>query len=191
MGVIIPGYHLQSPKDLPELRKRLKGSGRRKEVSSELSLTSLIDMFSVIILFLIQTFSASGEILAVNPGITLPQAYYAKMLERSPIVTITQEKVTIEGLKVGDNTDIFGKVEDTDWDLPNLKEKIASYRTMLEQLVPGVPPQGKLIIQADKGLEFVYLKRVIYALTSMGFPEIHLAVRGEARSGGESDQETE
>ncbi len=185
MGVIIPGFHLKSPKDLPALRKRLKGVGSRKELQSDLTLTSLIDMFSVVILFLIQSFSATGEILTINPAISLPQAYFAKTLERSPIVTITQDKVTIEGLKVGDNSreQIFEKIEDSDWDLPKLKEILSTYKMNLEQLIPGAIPQGKIIIQADKGLEFIYLKRVIYALSTMGFPEMHLAVRGEARGG--------
>jgi biopolymer transport protein ExbD len=183
MGVIIPGYHLKSPKDLPELRRRLKGSGSKRHLESELVLTSMIDMFSVVILFLIQSFSATGEIMAINPGISLPQAYYAKELERNPIVTVTADKVTVEGLKVGDNSAIFEKIEDSDWDLPNLKAKLDEYKQNLDQLIPGLATSGKVIIQADKGLEFVYLKRVIYALTKMGFPEMHLAVRGEARGG--------
>ena len=55
MGVKIPGFHLKSEKDLPELRKRIKGAGARKGIIEELNLTAMIDMFSVLILFLMFT----------------------------------------------------------------------------------------------------------------------------------------
>jgi len=182
MGVTIPDFHIHSEFDLKESRKRLKGHRKSKEIQAHLTLTSMIDIFSVVVLFLIQAFSATGEVFMVNQGITLPQAYNASALARSPIVTITSEKVTIEGLPVGDNTNIQDKIEESDWDLPLLRSKLESYKTFAKNLFPDVVFPGEVIIQADSGLSFVYLKRVMYSLTKLGFTNINLAVRGEGKS---------
>jgi biopolymer transport protein ExbD len=180
MGIVRPGYHLKSPKDLPEMRERLKGNSKRRSIVEELNLTSLIDMFSVLIIFLIQSFSATGEVFVAKDGITLPGAAYAKMLDRYPIVTVFSDKVVLEGFEVGDNKNINAKVEESDWNLPELGKKLSEYKQFFENVNQGAKFPGEVIVQADKGIEFLYLKRVMYSLVKLGYNNIDLAVRGEA-----------
>ncbi len=184
MGIKVPSYRLVSQWDLKHLRRRLKGSGRGKHSEEEhISLTSLIDVFSILLFFLIQSFSATGEIFFANKDIKIPTANYAKELTRSPVVTIMPDKVTIEGLKVGDNSSLQDKVEEKDWDLPLLSETMNSYKRIFEDLHPGVTFPGSIIIQADESLDFVFLKRVMFALVKSGYGDIKLAVRGEVNYG--------
>ncbi len=190
MGVIQPGYHLRSEYDLPALRSRIQGSKRRRHLDEELTLTSLIDIFAVVILFLIQSFSATGEIFMVNPGITLPQAQFAKVLDRYPIVTVQRDKVTLEGYEVGDNANLQAKIDDTDWDLPLLRGRLEAYKIAMQTIYPEAPFPGNIIIQADRGLEFLYLKRVLFSLASYGFPNAQLAVRGEVAPSADTPEET-
>jgi biopolymer transport protein ExbD len=180
MGVIIPGYHIQSRYDLRELRYRLRGSGRRKALADELTLTSLIDFFATLIIFLIQNFSATGEILMLNKDIAPPPAFHARQLERSPIVTVYKDKVILEGFQVGDNSDIEQKIEETDWELPQLQRALIDYKKFFEGIHQGTKFPPQVIIQADKGLDFLYVKRVLYTLVKIEFSNINLLVRGEA-----------
>lgn len=180
MGIKKPGYHLVSAHDLPHLRNRLKG-GARKGISAELNLTSMIDLFSVIILFLIQSFSATGEILFVNDKIKLPNASYGAELTRQPVITIQEDKVTLEGAPVGDNANINEKIEETDWELPQLVGRLTDYKKFFESVNVGAKFPGEVIVQADVKLPFLYLKRVMYTLVKNGYPNISLAVRGKAQ----------
>lgn len=180
MGVKIPEYRLTAAKDLPNLRKMLKGGGRHQSLSEELSLTSMIDMFSVIILFLIQSFSATGEVFLVNEKIQLPPAAHAQTLQRAPLVTVMMDKIVLEGAPVGENADIKEKIEETDWDLPLLARRLEDYKAFFENIHPGVKFPGDVILQADKEIPFVYVKRVMYSLVKIGFVNVNLAVRGEA-----------
>ena len=180
MGVIKPGYHLISSHDLPHLRKKLKGGGKYRSIHQELSLTSMIDMFSMLIIFLIQSFSAQGELFVTNPNIKLPTAQHAKALDRSPLITVTPEKVVLEGAPAGDNTNINDKIEETDWDLPTLTARLGDYKKFFESIHTDAKFPGEVIVQADKSLPFVYLKRVMYSLAKVGFTNVNLAVRGEA-----------
>lgn len=182
MGIKKPGYHLVAAHDLPEMRKKLKGENKRS-ITAELNLTSMIDLFSVIILFLIQSFSASGEIMIINKDISLPTANYAKELTRSPIITITKEKVILEGAAVGENADINEKLEETDWDLPQMSRKLEDYKKFFESVNTDAKFPGEVIVQADEKLPFVYIKRVLYTLVKFGYVNINLAVRGVAFGG--------
>ncbi len=180
MGVIQPGYHLIAAHDLPHLRRKLKGGGKYRSIHQELSLTSMIDMFSMLIIFLIQSFSAQGELFVTNPNIKLPSAQHAKALDRSPLITVTPDKVVLEGAPAGDNTNINDKIEETDWDLPTLTARLDGYKRFFESIHADVKFPGEVIVQADKSLPFVYLKRVMYSLAKVGFTNVNLAVRGEA-----------
>lgn len=180
MGIIKPEYHLKSAHDLPCFRDRMSGAIGGRKLSADLNLTSLIDVFSVIILFLVSTFSATGEILFVNKDITLPSAKHAFILERSPIVTVTEKGVILEGTEVGENDNIKEKIEESDWQLPQLKQKLRDYKAFFEAADAGVSFPARVIIQADKDLTFLYMKRVMYALVQEGYVNIDLVVRGEA-----------
>ncbi len=184
MGIKIPGYRIVSKWDLPNLRNHLgRGTGKggsKRNLDAELTLTSLIDMFSVIIIFLMQTFSATGDVLIRNADIQLPAAVAGRELRRSPIVTIMPDKVSIEGFAVGENANIEERIEETDWELPELQARLQEYKRFFESVHQGVPFSGEVIVQADKGLDFIYLKRVMYTLTKIGFVNINLVVQGAA-----------
>lgn len=181
MGIKKPGYHLHAEHYLPELRKRLGGQGKRT-IAAELNLTSMIDLFSVIIIFLIQTFSATGEVLMINKDIHLPTANSGSALMRAPVITVMQDKVTLEGADVGDNKGIQNKIEESDWDLPQMTRQLEAYKKFFESVHTDVKFPGEVIVQADKKLPFVYLKRVLYSLVKQGYTSINLAVRGVAIS---------
>ncbi len=186
MGVTVPSYKLKSPHDLPHMRKRLKRQ-RQKSILSEITLTSLIDIMSVVILFLIQSFSATGEVMMINKAIQIPTAQHGVPLERSPIITILADRVLLEGAPVGDNSKLNEKIEESDWDLPQLTARLLQHKAFFESIHKDVKFPAEIIIQADKNLSFVYLKRVMYALTKNGFVNINLAVRGEASAPSPKD----
>ncbi|MEZ4815101.1 MAG: biopolymer transporter ExbD [Bdellovibrionota bacterium] len=190
MGIKIPSYHLTASKDLPEMRFRLKGKGAYKnQLSTSLTITSLIDMFAALIFFLLHTFGASGEIDFINPAIEIPPSEHALLLKRAPVITVMRDKVTLEGGsdKADSNLNIAGKIEETDWELPQLKEKLLEYKKFFESIHQDVKYPPEVIIQADKGLEFLYIKRVLFTLTKIGFSNVTVAVRGKVNVEGSGE----
>jgi biopolymer transport protein ExbD len=180
MGVTIPGYHIKSKHDLKELRYRLKGGHSKRHFAEELMLTSLIDFFATLIIFLLQNFSANGEILMLNKEIHPPTAMHARELQRAPVISVFKDKVILEGYQVGDNKDIEQKIEETDWELPNLQKALIDYKKFFEGIHPDIKFPPEVTIQADKALDFIYVKRVLYTLVKIEFSNINLVVRGEA-----------
>lgn len=184
MGVRIPGYHLASKRDLRELRHKLKGGGKHRALAEDITLTSLIDMFATIIFFLMNTFGSASDFEFINPAVELPAAEYAQELKRAPVITIMRDKITLEGTPAGDfpaGTDNVEKLEETDWELPKLQAKLLEYKRFFEQVhnAEGVKYPPEVVIQSDRDMEFIYIKRVLFTLTKMGFSDVSMAVRGK------------
>src|SRR3954462_11504555 len=83
--------------------KHLGGKGHgKKGVYASLNLTAMVDMMTMLVVFLLSTFSASGEILMSQKGVELPTARNDKDLERAPIITVTADTIAFKGEPVAD-----------------------------------------------------------------------------------------
>ena len=78
----------------------------KKSVNSDLNVTPLVDMFVILVLFLIANFSATGEILQMSKDIQLPAATHVQDLEIAPVVTVTNEDVLCDGVEIGRVADL-------------------------------------------------------------------------------------
>ena len=72
MPVHEPGRRLMHSVSLKFVQKKVQGHGNRS-LNAGLSLTSMIDFLIVVVVFLLMTFSASGE-TPVTKGVNLPKA---------------------------------------------------------------------------------------------------------------------
>src|SRR5437762_4056718 len=77
-------------------------SRRTKRVMvAGLMLTSMVDMFSLLVIFLLQSFSNSPEVMALSNGITLPAAVSASAPIDAPVLGISAEDVVFDQKSLG------------------------------------------------------------------------------------------
>jgi biopolymer transport protein ExbD len=182
MPIKKPGtQHLKSVK-LKFARAKLKKKAGRS-VDSALNLTPMIDMFVVLTIFLLMTFSTSGEILFIQKDIELPTATRTEELEQAPAIIIGSGQVVCEGKAVGRMDDI---AEDENFEIADLSEILNNLKKQFTSLHPNQTFAGKIIIQADKTVTFRVLKKVMFTCTSVGYTNINFAVMpvGDGSSGG-------
>ncbi len=171
----VPGYHVKSKHDLKFLRERRQKSGQRS-FDIELPLTSLIDMFSTLVIFLILNYSTTGEVFFINHDVKLPKAEHGVTLKSLPLVSITSREVLFESQYVGDHPLRIGRQDEL---IPKLKEMLVRARELEERTNPEKPFRGAVNIQADQSLPIIYVKRVMNTLISAGWSEINFAVSKE------------
>lgn len=174
--ILPPGYHVGPEYDLPGLRFRMS-RGAKKSYNVILPLTSMIDMFSMLVIFLILNFSSTGEVFFINKNLSLPEAKNARPLQSLPLISVTDEGVTFDAEKVGDNP---LHLEERDWELPQLKALLQRIKVLEETIRPGEPFVGRVNIQTDEATRVIYVKRVMNALVSEGWLEIHFATKPAA-----------
>jgi biopolymer transport protein ExbD len=160
--------------------KQLQGHGKKLSKNSDLLLTPLIDMFVILVVFLIMNFSATGELVSLSRDIQLPQATVTDELERAPIIQISANTVAIEGVKVGDSEDIL---KDPDLRIPELTDKMQEMRKIDEMMHPGQPFKGEVIINADKNIDFKLVRKVMFAASDAGYTNFNYAVLTSKKGG--------
>lgn len=177
--IIKPGYHLHPKWDLHALRKR-RTSGAKKNISPDLPLVSMIDMFSILVIYLLMNFSATGEIFFIQKNLTLPEAKHAHDIESAPLITVTAQGITLETENVGDNPT---ELTESDQNLPRLSAALRQLKQLDEATKPGQKFKGQINIQADETTPLVYIKRVMQTCILEGWVGINFAVRGSGDGG--------
>lgn len=172
-----------------------RAHGKRGMVAS-LSLTAMVDMFTVLVIFLLQNYSSTGEIIYIPKEVVLPKAAEIKELKPSVVVTISSKELLLDKTAVISFDEIRAQEE---WLIQQLAEPLklaiekarlqheAKLANQLRQAVavvpkPGEPPieeptpWSKVTVQADKGIDFLTVKKVMYTVTEAGASEINFAV---------------
>ena len=168
--------------------KRFKGRqkvGTKRNVVAVLQLTAMVDMFTVLVVFLLQNYASTNQILPISDQIDLPQAATVKELKPSFVVVLSKDALSFNEKKVGSFTDVKNN---TDWLIPSLLEpvKVAIEKFNKEKKVEENPTdttkpakvalQYKMTLQADKEIDFLSIKKVLYTLTEAGVQEVNFAV---------------
>ncbi|MEC7276251.1 MAG: biopolymer transporter ExbD [Bdellovibrionota bacterium] len=150
-------------------RKRKKHWGL-KAAGFTLMLTSMVDMFSMLVVFLLQTFSSSPEIL-VTKGVELPNSITPAQVREAPVLAISSDGfLYLDQEKVGKTEDISKKPNGLLKKLNVIKKNWAKSHT--------TPFTGEINLQADKEIQSTVVAQIMGILTSSQFQSIELAVVG-------------
>jgi biopolymer transport protein ExbD len=155
------------------VRDRVSGHGR-KSVDHQIPLIPFIDFLIVLVIFLLMSFSASGELIAQQPTITMPEAKNTKQIEISPVVAIDERVITLDGTRVAD-TQTQGQSAQVDRIEP-LIQGLESEKRKWETIHPSEPFAGQVIVQADRNIDFRVIKKVMFSAAAAGYGNVSFAV---------------
>src|SRR5688572_3726554 len=97
--IVVPGRRLLKGAPLKFVAKRVAGGGG-KAVNHDIPLIPFIDFLLCIVLFLLASFSASGE-LPVDKSVKLPLADNVEDMTAAPMVAITGSTILVDGTPAG------------------------------------------------------------------------------------------
>jgi biopolymer transport protein ExbD len=152
-------------------------SSGKKSTNADLLITPLVDMFVIIVLFLIANFSATGEILNMTKDVQLPSASHVKELDLAPVVMISSTDVIMNGVAVARVADLS---REDYLAIPALEERLREEKKQTEELhaaaADGRAFTGDVNIQGHKEIPFKVLKRVMFSCQNAGYQNINFAV---------------
>ncbi len=179
--------------------RRNQISGGKRNTVAMLSLTAMVDMFTVLTIFLLQNFKVDA--IKLKQNVPLPEALAIKKLKPSHVVVVTQDKIYVDEVAVADFRTVK---EQQDWMIPALKEGLAlkikeskeKAMSSLKEQLKGTLTQnkkqtpeeiaeeesekkkdwGRVTVQADKEIDFLTVKKVLYTATEAGATIINFAV---------------
>ncbi len=164
---------------IPKVQRSLNNKGGRSVVAN-LNLTAMIDMFTVLVTFLMMMFNATGEILSQDKDIKMPKALNNKDLERAILIQISAATTKVEGEAVVATHDLLSDKASDDDVTKGLQDKLKKKREDMKRQSPDKEPSHEVIIQADSFVPYHAIKRVMMACAKNGFEKINLAVEGKS-----------
>ena len=153
--------------------RRIKRMGRNRTKITKMNLTSLMDVFTILVFFLLVN-SGSVELLEAPKDVKLPESREESKPRETVVILVSKEDVLVQGQLVARVADILeGELSTLDpiaVRLAELKENIIGANTL------AVAGSQEVTILADKSVPFVVVRKIMSACTGEGYENVSLAV---------------
>jgi len=157
--------------------RRIKRMSRNRITVPKMNLTSLMDVFTILVFFLLVN-SATTEVLETPKKITLPASVVEEKPRETVVIFISADDVTVQGEAVVRTADIMAantqNIEPIGTRLAELSASVIGLNTQ------AIAQSQEVTILADRGVPFTVIKRVMSTCTSEGYAKISLAVLQKA-----------
>jgi biopolymer transport protein ExbD len=175
----VPGRRLMHQVPLAFVRRKVLGGGQRAS-NHEIPLIPFIDFLLCIVIFLLASFSATGE-LPVDKNVKMPSAENVLDMVEAPMVAVTGTQILVDGVAAGNTRAIIeaNRLQRVDELMNVLKNK----RELWKQINPGREFPGVCVLQVDRRVQALVVKSVFQTAAFAGYPNISFM---DGRLGGES-----
>ena len=175
---------LEWEESLPASRIRRR---KRRFDDPLVNLTSMVDVLSVLMFFLLTIYTGGGYLTVLPEGLVLPNSNVSVNLTRNLEVAVLSDKILVEREPIGDDPRVFA--ENDELLLPALQAVLAARlhhppgsarppEGAQPPVVEGVAlPETRVTIAADRSVPFRLLKKVMYTVDQAGFRRQSLAVK--------------
>ncbi len=162
--------------------RRIKRMARAsKQRKPSLNLVSLMDVFTILVFFLLVN-SSSSDVMEQPKSIKLPESVVDSKPRETVIVLVTEDNVLVQGDVVMSTEEVISSkdaiMQPIKLRLLQQQKKVIGYKTRT------VAQSKEITVLAHRTLPFKLLKKVMASCTSAGYGKISLAVIQKASQSG-------
>jgi biopolymer transport protein ExbD len=148
-------------------------SRNRGKKITKMNLTSLMDVFTILVFFLLVN-SGSVELVEAPKNVQLPESLVETKPRETVVIFVSPEDVLVQGQIVARVDDILegqaGIFDSLTSRLAELKNNVIGPSTL------SVAGSLEVTILADKSVPFVVIRRIMTTCTDEGYENVSLAV---------------
>jgi len=160
-----------------KVSRRIIRMTRNKNAVPKLSLTSLMDVFTILVFFLLFN-SGTAEVLQQPRQIKLPDSVVEAKPRETVVIFVGTEEVLVQGVAVARVADIQAsdslEIEPISVRLAELSENVIGLSTL------AVAESQEVTVLADKSVPFSVVKKIMATCTGRGYTRVSLAVMQKA-----------
>jgi biopolymer transport protein ExbD len=160
--------------------RRIRRMTRNKRAIPKLNLTSLMDVFTILVFFLMVN-SANVEVLQQPKQIALPESVVEAKPRETVVIFVSKDEVLVQGVPVARVADIQAtgnaEIGPISARLAELSESVIGLNTQ------AVAKSQEVTVLADKAVPFNVLKKVMATCTAQGYTRVSLAVVEKSAEG--------
>lgn len=153
--------------------KRMAKHHRRLNQASKLNLVSLMDIFTILVFFLLVN-SGDVEVLQTDKSIKLPASFSEQVPENNLVVLVSATDVVVGGRAVGTVTDLVASTSDL---YAPLQQELKYQAERAGPLAEKDKLTGRPVtIMADQKVPYQLLKKIMATCAAAEYRDISLAV---------------
>jgi biopolymer transport protein ExbD len=157
---------IQSP-----MKKRAERRDRNK-TSLDMNLVSLIDIFTLLIFFLLSN-TAAVEVLPSSKVVKLPESTSEKAPKETVVLVVNDKDILVQGRKIASVAEVMASEGDV---IAPLKAELDE-RAKVQTIRRENEAQSKAItIMGDKDISYRLLRKVMVTCARANFSEVSFAV---------------
>jgi biopolymer transport protein ExbD len=159
---------------LTPLEKRAERRTRNKSMV-DLNLVSLIDVFTILIFFLLSN-SAEVEKLPPAKAVKLPESTSQKAPRQTIVVAVNNTDILVEGRKVADTASYANAADDL---IPPLKAALDALGSHQVIRADSAERARAVTIMGDQAIPYQLLRKVMATCALSSFTDVSFAVRSK------------
>ena len=153
--------------------RRIKRMSRNREKVTKMPLTSLMDVFTILVFFLLVN-SGSVEVMEAPKTVTLPESMVEAKPRETVVIFVSEDEVIVQGEAVVRIADILAtegsNIEPITQRLAELREHVVGPSTLM------VSGSQEVTILAHKAVPFSVIRKIMSTCTGQGYGRVSLAV---------------
>ena len=154
---------------LTPIQKRAARNARHGN-GLDMNLVSLIDVFTILIFFLL---SNSGVETLPAASVHLPESTAKKDPKETLVIVVNATEITVDGRKVADVASLANATDDL---IPGLKAELDLVSARPVALAENAAKAHSLTIMGDKDIPYQLLRKVMYTAALADFTDVSFAV---------------
>lgn len=155
---------------------RMARNHKRMAKESKLSLVSLMDIFTILVFFLM--FNASDvQVLQTHKSVSLPKSDAEQAAKETLVLMVNANDLLLQGQKLADIPSVLAE----DLDIISALEKELTYQKSRSPILETGDQNGEdvaraITIMGDQAIPYRLLKKIMQTCAQAGYTNISLAV---------------
>ena len=154
-------------------RRMQRHHERRGDKSASLNMVSLMDIFTILVFFLLVS-AANSDILPTPKNIKLPLSTAENLPKENLVIMVGDDKILLQGKKIANTQSV---VRNKNLLIMPLFDKLKTRANKKLASLPKNTPQSLgITIMGDKEIPYILLKKIMLTCSSARYSNISLAV---------------
>ncbi|MBD3346954.1 MAG: hypothetical protein GF401_18020 [Chitinivibrionales bacterium] len=163
---------------MPNARLARQARKSRSNTQVKLNITSMMDMFTIILVFLLKSFSTQGQLVTPAKGLLLPASSIERTARQAQTIKISENSIAVEDVQAVDETGYEELLAQKDFLIEPLYDVLIKFAEEAKRLAEATGDEfsGEITIQGDVEIPYNVLTRVMYTCGQAGYPVMNLVV---------------
>ncbi|GAA0855457.1 biopolymer transporter ExbD [Aliiglaciecola litoralis] len=165
---------------------RMERHHKRMAKESKLSLVSLMDIFTILVFFLM--FNASDvQVLQTDQSVKLPESTAETAAQETLVLLVNAKHILLQGQKMADVATVMAQSDDI---IPALEKELIYQKNRVKIIAINDSPEQNpndiaraITIMGDQAIPYSLLKKIMQTCAQAGYTNISLAVEQKPTKG--------